>query len=461
MAGADLGAMAEGCGGVALLGLCLDVDPVFNGVALAMAPLFGFFMAALSGPLWRARLRRWLYGATWSEAYAGLLGGLTARLAWWFGPPWSWRAFDRCLALAFIYTTLLSVAAEVLRGGPGLPPAGIGAYVILAGAALLAAVLARSVMHLRPGWPLPTVTHAALAARSAPVARAVDALLTLLGLFAVFLAAGAIATLAEPGTILSQASATGAFCGTVAGALLAGGPRSALRLAALLAALSTLALMLGWYHGRAAWGPLLLLVGLPLVNAAMDWPSWAISRWLMARLRRDAAQPGLGHRAGLLLGHAVLDLALAVLCMLALAVSIAALAHGADESGVWTDYSPAVSSPFSGLGAVMTVMLASTLVPTALHLFFALFAMAVLRPPFAAVAAGRIEEQAEAAEPATRLLVALYLTACAGFALVVMWAAGRLVLVMLDALSGPGGLWAAIFSNADALVEMLGLAPNP
>ena len=100
----------------------------------------------------------------------------------------------------------------------------------------------------------------------------------------------------------------------------------------------------------------------------------------------------------------------------------------------------------------MTVMLVSTLVPTAMHLFFVVFALAVLRPPFATRTAFWLEKDQFGGEKGTQMLVALYLTACAGFALVVLWGAGRLVIMGLNGLVGGTGIWYLIFETADHFV---------
>ena len=100
----------------------------------------------------------------------------------------------------------------------------------------------------------------------------------------------------------------------------------------------------------------------------------------------------------------------------------------------------------------MTVMLLSTLVPTVIHLFFALFALAVIRPPYAARVAYHIQEDQHGAEPGSWALVALYLSASAAFALLTLWAFGRLAIIGLDAMAGPQGIWVAIFETADLFI---------
>ena len=101
--------MAEGsadeCNGMNLGDLvCLEAGDIGLGAIIALAPiLFGFWMKLLGGETWRIRVGLWLYDASWSSAYAGLLQRLLVRLRWFFGRPWSRRAFDMCFRLAVVY----------------------------------------------------------------------------------------------------------------------------------------------------------------------------------------------------------------------------------------------------------------------------------------------------------------------------------------------------------------------
>ncbi len=85
--------MAEGsgtaaeCNGLNLDDLvCLEAGDIGLGAIIALAPpLFGLWMKLLGGETWRIRVGLWLYDASWSTAYAGLLQKLLVRLRCFFG----------------------------------------------------------------------------------------------------------------------------------------------------------------------------------------------------------------------------------------------------------------------------------------------------------------------------------------------------------------------------------------
>ncbi|MEM6744499.1 MAG: hypothetical protein AAF676_12300, partial [Pseudomonadota bacterium] len=225
---------------------------------------------------------------------------------------------------------------------------------------------------------------------------------------------------------------------------------------ALFAAAGVVAVGAGAF-ATAAIGALAAVAALPALNAAFDLPSLAASRWLIGRLERDARLAHPAARAGALLAHAAVDIALACLCLFGLTAALAAILDAMGSEPFFEIYAAAADAPWQGMGLVMTVMLASTLLPTALHLFLAVFALAALRPPFAArvaFLAQEPEQGGEAAEPASRLLVALYLTAFAGAALLAIWAGAHGLLAMVAAASGPEGGWHALFDLVDAALGL-------
>lgn len=180
----------------------------------------------------------------------------------------------------------------------------------------------------------------------------------------------------------------------------------------------------------------------------------------MDRLRADANRPDFLRRAGALLAHLTIDGALAIACLFGLAIVLINLAHSIDQPGLWTGtLSASKEAPFSAKGSAMTVMLLSTLVPTALHLFFALFALAAIRPPYRDWFVGWIEDPQSGGEWGNRAFVSGYLTFWMIFALVVLWGAAVVVLRGLDWLwlrlgwgSGPYPFWSSIFNAAEAFV---------
>lgn len=111
-------AAAAECNGldIPVLG-CLDTGYWGLDATLALAPsLFTIWMFLLGGKQWRKRIREAIYDASWSTAYAGLLQKLLVRLRWFFGRPWSPRAFDTCFRLAMIYAFAYWLFAIVMGG---------------------------------------------------------------------------------------------------------------------------------------------------------------------------------------------------------------------------------------------------------------------------------------------------------------------------------------------------------
>ncbi|MEM1342494.1 MAG: hypothetical protein AAGF68_09240 [Pseudomonadota bacterium] len=446
-------ACAPGGPGVDILGLCLVVDPFLEGILYALPLIFAFLAAALTGKTWRARVRGWLYGARWSTAYAGLLDWLLKGLDRFFGPPHSWRAFERCFALALIYAFgffwlqgILAASGEenhlpVLIGFSTALPPGIGYYFVFrlirrghVRARAAAGSRRRAWLHIREQTLYIALGASCWIVASEFVGPFLGAVVG--GFVAPFV--GAVAGAVAGGLVAPFVGAVaGAFVGAVAFAA-AGAGAGAYAIAVPGTFVSVIVLA--------------IFILLPLINALFDWPSWWVSRWLMGRLREDAQRSSIQGRSIALIGHLALDGVMALLCLFGLAIVVANFAHGVDFPGMWRSYSEARLSPFSGFGAAMTVMMLSTLVPTAIHLFFALFALAVIRPPFAARTAHWLQEDQEGGEIGTQMPVALYLTACAGFALLTLWAAGRLIIWGLNGLVGGAGIWPLIFDTADRFV---------
>ncbi len=130
---------------------------------------------------------------------------------------------------------------------------------------------------------------------------------------------------------------------------------------------------------------------LPVVNGLWDWLSWLITRGLGRRLLASfGGSGGLGQRVAAVVGHGVLDLVLAVALLAAMAFFLAfgfeaynriAIIQRGQDLPVF-DLGPflanAADHPWTD-GLWLTVMLISTLVPTALHV------VALLASPIALV----------------------------------------------------------------------------
>ncbi len=375
---------------------CLEAGDIGLGLIIALAPsLFGLWMKLLGGKTWRSRVGLWLYDASWSTAYAGLLQKLLVRLRWFFGRPWSRRALDMCFRLAVVYAVAYLYFGNWLtwEGGATVKWTFAGIGPVLGAMSFL---IARSVRrrHLR--------------ARRRAESRKRRIWLHLREQLAYVAVAVAVAAAAA---------------------------------AAVLAFILTI---------------------IPVLNALFDWLSWAVSRWLMGRLRADATRPGIFRRAGALLAHLAIDGAVAIACLFGLAIVLINMAHAIDAPELWDDtLIAAKEAPFSARGSTMTVMLLSTLVPTALHLFFALFALAAIRPPYREWFGVWLEESKGGGEWGNRAIVSAYLTFWMVFALAVLWGAAMALIHGLDWLWLRLGwgletdlypFWASIFRAAEAFV---------
>ncbi|MGG7565909.1 hypothetical protein ACQ5SO_07065 [Rhodovulum sp. DZ06] len=436
------------CTGVEALGWCLPGDPALVAIYTVVMPsALAFFLRALGGPKWRARVRMWLYGGRWSDAYAGLLDGTLARLDRAFGPPLGARALAVCFRLAVLYAPCLWILQVALTD----PSGGAGERAAVAAVMFLSTFLpafsacrwvARRHAAARAGAG--RARAARLTAQELVLTAAAGAAAALVGFGPAVVLLGLASGWDRLDALLDPASMA-AGAGLIAGV----GTTIGIGAAGLAAALAAASLAVGAVAPAAS---VVVMIGLPMINALFDLPSWAASRWLMARLLADARGPRLAARLGALAAHAAADVGLALVCMFGLAAALANALHAVEGDGSWQDLAAAAGDPFGGPGLAMTVMLLSTLAPTALHLFFAVFALATLRPPFAARTAFWIQEDQEAEEKATQWLVATYLSVCAGFAALVLWGAGRLALFALDGLVGGAGIWPWIFAAAERAV---------
>jgi len=192
------------------------------------------------------------------------------------------------------------------------------------------------------------------------------------------------------------------------------------------------------------------LIGLPIINAALDWPSWAASRWLMRRLRYDAERGGAWPAIIL---HVAVDIVLAVFFLATLTAVLAIAVQLLDDASVadWRStefFKNAERDPW-GDGLFLTAMLLSTLVPTTIHVAAAFGALIVVPPPLRRLPMRFLEDT----HPSLleRWVTAGYLTAWVMLALA---AASAVLYGIVYGLSYHGQtLWTLIFTLADHLVE--------
>ena len=440
--------------GFDIFGYCFVPDPILQGILWAIPVIYGFLVVALRGPKWRKRVRGWLYSGTWSRAYSNLLDGLLRWLDEFFGPPQGLRAFGECFGIALVYTVVYGLALGSITPwdwafpGEKLNPSTPLATMVLAG--IVAFFIFR--------WLSRSQARACREAKGKRrlwlILREQGSYLIVVGLWLAaiyYFLASANWNDAQ----ITVASVTASIAALLFGAAFGGGPVPATTCASgLLAAFFAgiygyLDLDLG---AEFVEDMFVTFFGIPILNALFDWPSWWASRWLMAQLKDDVLRTGTLNRIRSTLSHVAADLVLAFVCLFGFAIVMAILTSWTGGIATWIGYIVARMEPFSVSGSVMTIMLASTLVPTAIHLFFAVFAFAVLHPPFAARTAFWLQDDQEGTETGTQMLVAVYLTACAAFAMLVLWGAGRLVILALNGLVGGTGIWPLIFETADMFV---------
>lgn len=321
------------------------------------------------------------------------------RLSRWFGPSWSFKAFDRSLALAFIYPLLVVLVAWAL-GGPfrlGLDAmdsdsASVPNFLRWIFVVGLPAFLVAQVYWAR----LVLVATRAVAARFDSLASRLDgsrvaSVVVFTSRASLALGSGAagasVMAFAAIGTGLALGAVVPDFLraaivwtvACIAGLALMFGIRFAL-IVAFVAFVASVASIVGVVFDNTAAGSavgaamLPLLVVVPVLNSVFDFMSWLASRRLFMRLARRG--PTTGQLLLRTIGHVALDAGLAVVFLVGLAVvlpagmalySHAILAVGAEAGFPWRDYLGAAGAEPWGAGLAVTAMLVTTLVPTLLH----------------------------------------------------------------------------------------------
>ena len=287
---------------------------------------------------------RWLVVPSYHDAYRDWLGRQLDRLDLWMGGLWSWTALARCLAIAFIYPIaflLLTYGlggpgtvgrSEILPsiGGWHQPTLGFGLLLVIVVLGLVLASSERIDRYLlaviddqlarrgvvdsapRAQWfyrlggasaaislgiaiafyagPSLTVSVAAsfVMVFVAAVGCAAAGLVMLAATIAVVgaISAAVIAEIAAGTLALAQVGAL-AGAGVFSIALAAAGAEFLAFAGVEMMLAGAVGMVIGllvttWSHGFIAPLRLVLLIVfiLPIANALLDWPSWAISRWL-------------------------------------------------------------------------------------------------------------------------------------------------------------------------------------
>ncbi len=315
-----------------------------------------------------------LGAVTIAESFLIAQRRFNAWLEEWFGPPFSAQAFERCLAIAFIYPVtvfLITLAINGLVTGrvSGGEFAGfLAVAAVLTGLAYL--LLGLGIRVIRRLW----VTLGGDADLAPVLARVALGMLAVITAFAIAFAIASVASINLNGAPSVMLAVLGAFALAFALALtfaFAG----AKVFAAAVAAIAALVLV---FASQFAFVLLLFFVIIPFVNACIDWLSWASTRSLTARAaalsRRhpQSSSTRLAMMGGALALSGVIALllvfALTALLANSLEVLTALTALAGEQRFNWRPLvEKAVEAPWSE-ALFITAMVLTPLVPVALHI---------------------------------------------------------------------------------------------
>jgi hypothetical protein len=366
---------------------------------------------------------------------------LTARrfdewLMEWFGPAISQQAFERCLAIAFIFPVALLLVTLLANG---LTSGHIGGWqTMLFGVAfaIVAYVILVAFRNL-----LTFIEHAWTSfGGDQELAQTISRVL--LGGFAFMVAfstAFAIAS-AFSGQVANAGAVLGAMAGGFALAF-------ALAVAFALAGATLFSIVIAVLAGAAlafasefTFLLFLFFLLLPLTNASIDWLSWASTRFFLRRAER--AEPDLigwaqvaGATLGMFASGALLMIALTALLPNTLETLNFAFTSANLPRFHWEALlHKAVAAPWSD-GLFITGMLMTALVPASTHLIIGLTGILVRLTPGASTAAHTISEhpdvplspKEQAPIEITLIISRMWYIVAAGFAAAVIAGAGALI----------------------------------
>ncbi len=312
-------------------------------------------------------------------------------LAEWFGPAFSGQAFERCLAIAFIFPIALFLVTLVAHGvegnsiGLGEVAAFSAAYAVFA--YVIAAAFNNLLRLMRHGW----TRFGGDADTAQTIAR------VLLGAFAVMVAFTISFAIAS--TFSGQVSNAGSVLGSMAGGFALA---FAFAIAFALAGAALFSIAIAILAGAAlafasdfAFLLFLFFVLLPVVNASVDWLSWGITRFLLGQA--ECAQPDflgglkvIGAVLGTFFSGAVLMVLLSALLPNVLEGLNALFAFAKLPPFDWQAMvQKAVAAPWTD-GLFVTGMLMTAIVPASSHLIVGLAGILARLTPGARTAAGTI-----------------------------------------------------------------------
>lgn len=362
-------------------------------LAAILALLLPFPKRSLDGqladPAERADIAARLGAASMAESFLIAQRRLNAWLEDWFGPPFSGQAFERCLAIAFIYPVTIFLVTLAINGVvTGRVTAGefttfLAAAVGLTLAAYL--LLGLATAFVRRLW-MKLGGDADLAPVLVRVALGMLAVVTA---FAIAFAIASVTSTNLNGAPSVMLAVLGAFALAFALALtfaFAGAK-------AFAAAVAVIAALVLIFASQFAFVLLLFFVIIPFVNACIDWLSWASTRSLTAQAAALSRKQRLSARRqiaamGVALILAGIVAALLVVVLTALLANsleaLTALTALAGEHGFnWRPLvEKAVEAPWSE-ALFITAMVLTPLAPVLLHIIIGLARVLVRFTPSA------------------------------------------------------------------------------
>lgn len=298
-------------------------------------------------------------------------------LSTWFGPPWSAQAFERCVAIAFVFPVALFLTASVLYGYKN-SKLSAGELLLFVFGVVIVSIAVRWLFHLIY-WLVRRMWHTV--GGDSELAEIVARIL--LGAFAVvfaFAIAFAVASslagqFSDMGTVVFAILGGFAFAFAFALAFAVAGIWA---LGIALVIVTALALTMA---KQFAFFLLLFFVILPVLNALMDWGSWAVTRFLLAYLHGAAnGVKGVIMVVGVILANILAALvfvvALAALLPIGLELADVLLSVFGRDTFDWRHVAAqAVRAPWDE-GLFVTGMLLTPLVPSVAHITLGLGALA-------------------------------------------------------------------------------------
>jgi hypothetical protein len=321
--------------------------------------------AQLTEPSDRADLQGRFGAATSFVRYQTAMRRLNDWLRRWFGRKWSAQAFERCVAIAFVFPVALFLLASVLSGYK-TGKISLGELLLFLACVIMLSAAVRALFHFCY-WFVRRRWHAI--GGDSELADIIARIV--LGAFAVVFAFAIAFAVAS--SLAGEASSVG----TVAFAMVGGFAFAlafaiAFAFAGLWAFVIALVLVAGIALTMArdfAFFLLLFFVLLPTINALMDWLSWAVTRFNVSFL--EIASPSVVG-AAFMAGVLIVDIVASIIFVIALTVilpiglelvDLLLLVFGRDSFDWRSAADQAVQSPWSE-GLFVTGMLLTPLVPS-------------------------------------------------------------------------------------------------